>query len=777
MKKCYLPDFHSTSDALIYLLLVVPFQTTNQNRAHARRSKEASGLKKTRSERWPLRRGKSSVSNTSPPRGSLAPSSAASIKPGASTRSRAAATAVAERKAAPSSERRASSTGRGARSLRAGRSRAVGGDGASAAAGAKAAKATKGGAKAVSPSEDFAFDDEQDFKRAPPITRDETTIGRSTRFTTKATKKKLPASSKSSKAKEAAKAAAAAVAATAAGAAATTAAATARENSSAAAIEKAGARSASAGASTKPSTAPVVGGDAIEKGQVEAPAATVVTASDTSARPAAAAGVSAPSPIVAPGSAGSVASSVTTGPSMTPIDNVFVAVSSVPAAVSKSSDDSFAFPASAATKSSPAPPPPAAAAAETKSSPVAAAADADISSTAASAELAAAEATTAKAAAAEAADAEAAAAAKAAATKAEQDAAKYAEERKASAEAAKRVDNSTGIMKNLTLEEIMARSSGEADSTGGVAVDGTSSGGGGKSFDLAVPAVAATAGGVVATAATGISAKDGGAPNAALDSAALSSADGLKDATAGPGGSVESAAFSTRATAGDPTPVAPATKPALSEAAGCETITPAHFVALNAATTTPTTADAPAAATPRTAAKSAATAAAEASSVAEAAASAASAAAAAAALASAGVGGVSGGGGSASPPRTSSAAAATVVPALSPDTPGSTGSSAQVAAQAKVFQRLCDSSGSEAETGDAGGGVGGAASPLGDESVLSFQQLMGWDEVQELLEYGALKKDELTSLWKVCTILCVCVYVRRVCRCLGKGLFRFLDLV
>ncbi|CAM9854478.1 unnamed protein product [Ectocarpus sp. 8 AP-2014] len=86
------------------------------------------------------------------------------------------------------------------------------------------------------------------------------------------------------------------------------------------------------------------------------------------------------------------------------------------------------------------------------------------------------------------------------------------------------------------------------------------------------------------------------------------------------------------------------------------------------------------------------------------------------------------------------------MPVPSPDTPGSTGSGPQVAAQAKVFQRLCDSSGSETETGDAGGGA--AAGAFGEESTLSFKQLMGWDEVQELLEYGALKEGELTTLWQ-----------------------------
>eukprot|EP00752_Nemacystus_decipiens_P005739 g5192.t2 len=742
------------------------------------RSKDTSSLKKTKSDRWNLRRAKSSVTDVSPPRGSLAPSSsstaaaASSTRPRASSKSRAAATAVAERKTSSSStERRASSTGRGSRSARAGRSRpiaagtgagvvaaaAAAGGAASAAAAAKLPKGTKGtkgvkGAKAISPSEDVAFDDEE-YKRAPPITRDETSIGRATRFTTRGGRKKPSASSASasastkSKAKDAAKAgAAAATAATAAvatsvGVAATTpaATATAREKS-AAAVEKAGARSASAGVSAP---SPAVAGGTSATGQVEAPSATVGTASDTSAAPSGVfVAVGAPSPIIAPGSA---SSSVISGPSTTPVDTVFAAVSSAPASAVKittSGGSAVEVPAAADTESTPV-----VAAAETKTGSAAddaavdkvrsaaAALDAKINSTAAAADTKFGSTTV------------------AAAVKAKEDAAaKYAEERKASAEAAKRVDNSTGIMKNLTLEEIMARSSSSdaVDTTGGVGVnvDGTGGSGGGKSFDLTVPAVAAAAGGAVAAAATAVTATGGG------DSAALSSADGLKTAAAG---SVDVAAVSNRATVGDATLIVPATKPARREAAGCEAITPAHFQALNAATT-PASPE-PAAATPRTAAKSAATAAAEASSVAEAAASAASAAAAAAAAAAASsspqirsAGGVTGGGGSAaSPPRASAAAGAaaapTVAPALSPDTPGSTGSAAQVAAQAKVFQRLCDTSGSEAETGDAGGGGGGAASPHG-ESVLSYQQLMGWDEVQELLDYGALKEEELTSLWQ-----------------------------
>eukprot|EP00903_Cladosiphon_okamuranus_P009937 g9433.t1 len=706
------------------------------------RAKDTSSLKKTRSERWPLRRGKSNVSNTSPTRASLAPSSAASAKPSASAKG----PGVAERKSSSNTERRASSTGRGARTpLRAGRSKAVAagaaaGAAVTAAAASKSTKSTKG-AKAVSPSEDFAFDDE-DFKRAPPISRDETTIGgRSTRFTTKATKKKASTSAKT-KAKEAAKAAAAAVAATSASAAATTAAATARENS-AAAVQKAATKSASADAKATPPAAAGGSGEGVMSGQVKAPSATVVGPEDKPVRSSVFAVVGAPSPIIAPGSA---SSSVVSGPSTTPVDSVFAAVSSTPATAAsamKSSAPSLMVPAAADTKSRPAV---AGGAAETKvtsvpttvqakASSVAAAMDTKISSTPA--------------------------AAKAAADKVEQDAAaaKYAEERKASADAAKRVDNSTGIMKNPTLEEIMARSSSSSDpvdsNKGVLAVDSTGVSGGGKSFDLTVPAVATAAGGAVAAAAPGAVSDSGG------DSAALSSADGLKIATADPTGSVDVTAASNRATVGrDPAPVVPATKPAaLPAAGGCEAITPAHFAALNAATSTSSSAPAaePTADTPRTAAKSAATAAAEASSVAAAAASAASAAAAAAAAAagmskssqnsSAGV--VSGGGGSASPPRASAVAAAavTVAPTLSPSTPGSTGSSAQVAAQAKVFQRLCDSSGSEAETGDAGGGVGDAASPQGGESMLSYQQLMAWDEVQELLDYGALKEEELTSLW------------------------------
>ncbi|CBJ32191.1 conserved unknown protein [Ectocarpus siliculosus] len=198
------------------------------------------------------------------------------------------------------------------------------------------------------------------------------------------------------------------------------------------------------------------------------------------------------------------------------------------------------------------------------------------------------------------------------------------------------------------------------------------------------------------------------------DSAALTTAEVSRrtdsGATAGSsGGSVvadtPSSAASTRATVGDPTPVIPAVEPpSESPAGGCEYITPAYFAAFSAATT-PAPAGGPGSgANPATTSSAAA-----------------SSAGAAAALT----------------PRTAAASAATAAAEASNDA---------VAAQAKVFQRLCDSSGSETETGDAGGGA--AAGAFGEESTLSFRQLMGWDEVQELLEFGALKEGELTTLWQ-----------------------------
>ncbi|CAM9739242.1 unnamed protein product [Scytosiphon promiscuus] len=156
------------------------------------------------------------------------------------------------------------------------------------------------------------------------------------------------------------------------------------------------------------------------------------------------------------------------------------------------------------------------------------------------------------------------------------------------------------------------------------------------------------------------------------------------------GASSPTSVASTRATVGAPTPVA----------GGCDSITPALFAALGAATAPSPKKTASPPAVPEI---------------------------------------------TAAPAKTSSAPAGSS--SMSRRTAASTAPSpaltlAAIAAQAKVFQRLCDSSGSEAETGDAGGG-GGAGSP---SPTLSFQQLMGWDEVQELLEYGALKEEELTSL-------------------------------
>lgn len=322
-------------------------------------------------------------------------------------------------------------------------------------------------------------------------------------------------------------------------------------------------------------------------------------------------------------------------------------------------------------------------------------------------------------------------------------------------------------MKNPTLEEIMMRSSEAADGGG----KSGSGGGGSTNFDMAVPAVV---GAVAGTSALAAKAKNDGA----LDSAALTTAEVSRRTDSGTtagssGGSVvadtPSSAASTRATVGEPTPIIPAVEPpSKSPAGGCEYITPAYFAAYSAstnpaaanpATTSSAAASSagPAALTPRTAAASAATAAAEASSVAVAAAAAASAAAALAAKQDAqsdAPGAGAGGDGAVvvgAPPTTAITTSGAVIPAPSPDTPGSTGSGPQVAAQAKVFQRLCDSSGSETETGDAGGGA--AAGSFGEESTLSFKQLMGWDEVQELLEYGALKEEELTTLWQVCVVL------------------------
>ncbi|CAM9481402.1 unnamed protein product [Pylaiella littoralis] len=726
--------------------------------AEADRIRTASSIKKARPDRWSsLRRTKSSVSNTSPPRGS-------SLDPSASSplnrRGRAAATTVAERK----SERRSSSTGRNTRASTRSSVRSF-------VSGGKAAAGSKASNALVSPSEDVDLED--DFKPAPPLSRDETSIGRSTRASRskKAAPGKGQAKQAAKEAKQAAKEAkqaakkakqstdaaaatepvttvsttSAKTAATAAAAASATAAAaaTARE-SSAAAIRKAGVQSASSGAASESSSAPA-GGDVAPVGNpMEAPSVTVVTASDTAARTAIPT-----TPVVCPVPPVSTTADVTAQTVIvtTPVVRPTAPVSSAHSTDESSSEECSLPAVAAATVVTDSSGSTAAAVAVTTETDKAkqAVAETDKAKQAVAetdkAKQAVAEADKAKQATAEADKAKQSAAE---GDKAKEAAAKYAAERKESVEAAKRVDGSTGIMKNLTLEEIMMRSDSQDDGGGGVTIGGSSTSGGGvgdgNNFDVAVPAVATLEG----ATASKITANSGGAS----DSAARSAASG--------------------ATVVNSSSNIPAKKPRVpappAKAGGCEAFTPAHFASLAAATTAAlAVADPPVAAAPPTVASStttaaaltprtAATAAAEASSQAAAAASAASAAVAAAVAAdnSPESIGISGGGGSALTPPTPRgyAAATSVMPAApSPDTPGSTGSGAQVAAQAKVFQRLCDSSGSEAETGDAGGGLGGGATH-GDESTLSFQQLMGWDEVQELLEYGALKEGELTSLWQ-----------------------------